>query len=48
MADCSAIVGSGDVTLYASQYLGNAMIYGESKSNVIIDNIKVDGTNDGI
>lgn len=47
LATCSAIVGSGDVTIYPNTYLG-PVLYGENVENTIIDNVKIDGTGDGI
>ncbi|MFA5748039.1 MAG: right-handed parallel beta-helix repeat-containing protein, partial [Candidatus Absconditabacterales bacterium] len=46
--NCSAIVGSGDVILYSSQYLENSMLYAETKENIIIDNVNIDSENDGL
>ncbi|MEI8091337.1 MAG: hypothetical protein WCG98_03710 [bacterium] len=43
MANCSAIVGSGDVTLYSTQQVGNAMIFGDTKQNIIINHVKING-----
>ncbi|MEI8091341.1 MAG: hypothetical protein WCG98_03730 [bacterium] len=48
LADCSAIVGSGDVTLYSLDYLGDEMIYGSSSHNSIIDHIKINGVSNGL
>jgi hypothetical protein len=51
---CSAIIGSGNVTFYSSLPI-NAMFYIQKQilstaivqENIIIDNIKIDGKNDG-
>ena len=44
--NCTSIVGSGAVTIQAIGYWYNqstAMIYANSKQNIIIDNVKLDG-----
>jgi len=47
MADCTAILGSGDVTLYTQNAKDN-MIYANADDNIIIDGITIDGINNGL
>lgn len=47
LATCSAIVGSGNVTLYSSVSLDPAIFYAYNKQHIIIDHIKLDGNRDG-
>ncbi|MCX6825637.1 MAG: right-handed parallel beta-helix repeat-containing protein [candidate division SR1 bacterium] len=44
---CSALVGSGDATFFSTGQFAT-MIYGYQKQNVIINNIKIDGSGDGL
>ncbi len=43
---CSALIGSGNVTIYSDGYFSRIIFFTEVTSN-IVDNIKVDGTNNG-
>jgi hypothetical protein len=44
---CSAIVGKDKANLYGSQQIANAMLYASSKRQIIIDDIKLDGKDNG-
>ena len=46
LATCSAIIGSGDVTIYSTGEI-NSMLEASTKENVIVDNIKIDWLHDG-
>jgi hypothetical protein len=43
MANCSAIIGNGDVSLFSNINISqNGMIYGDNSAGLIVDNIKLD------
>jgi hypothetical protein len=48
LSGCVAIVGSGNVTLYSTVQLPNGMLDSTTtaRSHIIVENIKIDGTND--
>jgi hypothetical protein len=41
MTGCSAIVGSGNAMIYPNAQLPGGIIYGNAKTNIIIDKVKV-------
>ncbi|MCX6823003.1 MAG: right-handed parallel beta-helix repeat-containing protein [candidate division SR1 bacterium] len=47
MATCSAIIGSGDVTIYSDVGRLGGMLAASAKENIIIDHISIDGWYDG-
>jgi len=49
--DCISLIGTGDVNIYSNYITGysNSMVnYGNTNNNLFIDNIHLDGENDGI
>jgi hypothetical protein len=46
MANCSALIGSGDVTIY-SEYTIYSILLLSDITNTIIDNVSIDSQHDG-